>query len=171
MKRTWGLLITMGALILLFQSCSIKLKSESIPPEMKTINVSFFENDAPLVVGNLSQLFTEALKERIRSTTNLSIVTREGDASLSGSITDYRYGPISIQATQANKAPIAGASALTITVKVKFNYDANKKISFDRSFTKSLNYTGDLSSQEQTLIQAINKQLIDDIFNAAFNNW
>lgn len=138
---------------------------------MKTINVGIFENDAPLVVSYLSQQFTEDLKQRIRSTTRLSIVTSEGDASLSGSITDYRYAPISIQATNNNTAPIAGASALTITVKVKFVYDANKKLSFDQSFTKSLNYTGDLSTQEPALIKAINKQLIDEIFNTAFNNW
>jgi hypothetical protein len=138
---------------------------------MKTINVGFFENDAPLVVSNLSRDFTEDLKQRIRSTTSLSIVTGEGNASLSGSITDYRYGPISIQATNPNTAPIAGASALSITVKVKFVYDANKKLNFEQSFTKSLNYTGDLSAQEPTLIKAINKQLIDEIFNTAFNNW
>src|SRR4051812_1764673 len=133
MKRFLGLIMTMGFLILLCSSC-YTLKSSAIPPEMKTINVGFFENDAPLVVSNLSQQFTEALKQRIRSTTRLSIVTGEGDASLSGSITDYRYAPISIQATNNNTAPIAGASALTITVKVKFVYDANKKLSFDQSF-------------------------------------
>jgi hypothetical protein len=170
MKRFLGLITTMSFLIMLCPSC-YTLKSDVIPPGMKTINVGIFENDAPLVVSYLSQQFTEDLKQRIRSTTRLSIVTSEGDASLSGSITDYRYAPISIQATNPNTAPIAGASALTITVKVKFVYDANKKLSFDQSFTKSLNYTGDLSTQEQALIKAINKQLIDEIFNTAFNNW
>ena len=170
MKRIWGLIITLGALMLLFQSC-YTLKSNVIPPELKTISVPFFENEAPLVVSNLSQTFTEALKERIRTTTRLSIVTGQGDASMSGAITDYRYAPISIQATNNNQAPIAGASVLSITVKVKFDYEANKKMSFDQTFTKTQNYTGDLSTQEQALIQTIVRQLIDEIFNAAFNNW
>lgn len=171
MKRFWGLIVTLGFVVLLCPSC-YTLKSSSIPPEMKTINVGFFENDAPLVVSNLSQTFTEALKQRIRSTTRLSIVTNKEDATLTGSIVDYRYAPISIQATNGNNAPpIANASALTITVKVKFVYEANKKLNFEQSFSKSMNYTGDLAPQEQTLIQAISKQLIDDIFNTAFNNW
>ena len=170
MRRIWGLMIALGALVLLCPAC-YTLKSDVIPPDLKTINVSFFENDAPLVVGNLSQLFTEALKDRIRTTTRLSIVTGEGNASLSGAIVDYRYAPISIQATNNNTAPIAGASVLSITVKVKFVYDADKRLSFEQTFTKTANYTGDLSAQEQTLIQAINKQLIDEIFNTAFNNW
>lgn len=170
MKRIWGLVITLGAIMLLFQSC-YTLKSSVIPPELKTISVPFFENESALVVSNLSQTFTEALKERIRTTTSLSVVTGQGNASMSGAITDYRYAPISIQATNNNQAPIAGASVLSITVKVKFDYEANKKMSFDQTFTKTQNYTGDLSTQEQALIQVIVKQLIDEIFNAAFNNW
>jgi len=170
MKRIWGLVITLCAIMLLFQSC-YTLKSTSIPPEMKTISVPFFENEASLVVGTLSQTFTEALKERIRTTTRLSIVAGQGNASMSGAIKDYRYAPISIPSTAANQAPIAGASVLSITVRVKFDYDTDKKLSFDQTFTKTQNYTGDLSTQEQALIQVIVRQLIDEIFNTAFNNW
>jgi len=170
MKRIWGLIITLGAIMLLFQSC-YTLKSSVIPPNLKTISVPFFENEASLVVSNLSQTFTEALKERIRTTTNISIVAGQGNASMSGAIKDYRYAPISIQATGNNQAPIAGASVLSISVRVKFDYEADKKLSFDQTFTKTQNYTGDLSTQEQALIQIIVRQLIDEIFNAAFNNW
>jgi len=170
MKRLLGILVAMGCLVFLSPGC-YTLKSESIPPEMKTIRIDFFENNAPLVVSYLSQQFTESLKDRVRTTTRLSIVTGEGNASMSGSITDYHFAPVSIQATNNNAPPIAGASVLSITVNVKFTYDANKKLSFEQSFTKTMNYTGDISSQEQTLVTAINKQLIDDIFNRAFNNW
>ena len=170
MKRIWGLIITLVAIMFLFQSC-YTLKSNVIPPELKTISVPFFENEASLVVSNLSQTFTEALKERIRTTTRLSIVAGQGNASMSGAIKDYRYAPISIQATGNNQAPIAGASVLSISVRVKFDYEADKKLSFDQTFTKTQNYTGDLTTQEQALIQIIVRQLIDEIFNAAFNNW
>lgn len=170
MKRIWGLVITLSAIMLLFQSC-YTLKSTSIPPELKTISVPFFENEASLVVASLSQDFTEELKKRIRETTKLSIVTGQGNASMSGAIKDYRYAPISIPATGANQAPIAGASVLSISVRVKFDYEANKKLSFDQTFTKTQNYTGDLSTQEKALTKIIITQLIDEIFNAAFNNW
>lgn len=170
MKRIWGLILVMGVLVTLCPSC-YTLKSAAIPPDLKTINISFFENNAPLVVPTLSQSFTESLKDRVRSTTRLSIVTGEGDASMSGAIVEYRYAPISIPATNPNVAPIANVSALSITVHVKFVYDADKKLSFEQNFTKSINYTGDLSSKEQGLIQDINRQLIDEIFNTAFNNW
>lgn len=174
----------LGTVVMLFTSCSYHLTQSgaSIPIDQKTIDIEFFENTAPLVVPTLSQQFTEALKDRIRTQTKLSIVRgEEANSRMSGAITGYSYGPVSIQATNPNTAPIAGASRLTITVRVKYlKYDykdgkklsePNKKLSFDESFSKSLNYTGDLSTQEQTLIQQINKQLTDDIFNRAFANW
>lgn len=165
-----GVLLVVGALVFVSPGC-YTLNGKAIPPALKTINIGFFENDAQLVVANLSQTFTEALKTRIRSTTRLSIVNGEGNANMSGSITEYRIAPVSVQATSANAPPIAGAQALTISVHVKFVYEADKKLSFDQIFTKSINYTGDINSQEQGLIRTVTTQLIDDIFNKAFNNW
>lgn len=174
MKKLLGI-ISVCVLILTCPSC-YTLKNQSIPPSLKTINVQFFENNAALVVNNLSQTFTESLKDRIRTQTSLSLVRGEADATMSGAITGYSIAPASIQATANNVAPIADANRLTITVRVKFSFDAaktpaDKKLSFEESFTKFADYRGDISSQEQNLIQQINKQLIDDIFNRAFSNW
>ncbi|WP_419788821.1 LptE family protein [Mucilaginibacter sp. X4EP1] len=139
---------------------------------MKTIRVDFFENNAALVVNNLSTTFTEALKDRVRNTTRLSIVrVEEADAVMSGSITDYNIAPVSINATSNNVAPIAGASRLSITVSVKYVDNIDKKNSFEQSFTKTENFSGDIATHEQTLIADLNKQLTEDIFNRAFANW
>jgi len=174
MKRVaTGISIVLIGLILVCQSCtySLSLNGASIPPSMKTIRVDFFENTAALVVNTLSQQFTEALKDRIRNTTRLSIVRGEADAVMSGNITDYNIAPVSIGATPNNVVPRAGASRLTITVNVKYVYDANKKLSFEQSFTKYEDFSGDIASHEQALIADINKQLTEDIFNKAFANW
>ena len=163
----WGILIVCP-------SCTYRLSLEgtSIPPNMKTIRVDFFENDAQLVVNTLSNTFTEALKDRIRNTTRLSIVRNgEADASMSGSIVDYRIAPVSIQATASNVAPIAGASSLTITVNVKYVSDLDKKSNFEQQFSKSENFTGDIATHESALIADLTKQLTEDIFNKAFANW
>ncbi len=175
MKRIPKLLIIVTCLFVLGPSCTYKLSlnGASIPPSMKTIRVDFFENNAALVVNNLSTQFTEGLKDRIRNTTRLAIVTGDADATFSGSITDYNIAPVSITASSNNVAPIAGASQLTITVSVKYvnNLKEGKKDSFDQTFSKTQNFTGDINTQEQTLIAAIDKQLIEDIFNKAFANW
>ena len=167
------------ALIIIFiglvcPSCSytLKLNGSQIPKNMKTLRVEFFENNAALVVNNLSTTFTEAIKTRIRNTTSLSVVTAgEADGVMSGSITDYNIAPVSIPATNNNVAHIANASRLTITVNVKYTCDLDKKSNFESSFTKFENFTGDINAQEQTLIADITKQLTEDIFNKAFENW
>jgi hypothetical protein len=166
-------IVVFFCLVLIFPSCTYKLSlsGTSIPINMKTIRVDFFENNAALVVNTLSQSFTEALKDRIRTTSSLSIVRGEADATMSGTITDYNISPVSIQATNNNVAPIAGASQLTITVNVKYSSDLDKKDNFEQSFSKSEQFTGDIASHQATLIADITKQLTEDIFNKAFANW
>jgi len=164
--------LTVGVFLVFFtQSCTIKLSGESIPAELKTINIGYFENNAQLVVGNLSQNFTEALKSRVRSTTRLAIVQGEADASMTGNITGYTIEPVSVQATNNNVAPIAGANRLTITVSVTYTNKADKKLNFTQSFPAFADFTGDIASKEQGLIATITKQLTEDIFNRAFANW
>ncbi|MEB0260479.1 MULTISPECIES: LptE family protein [unclassified Mucilaginibacter] len=172
-KRLFLNVLTLGMVVMLFNSCAYKLSlnGASIPVGLKTIDVQFFENNAQLVVPTLSQTFTEALKNRIRSQTSISITRGEANATMSGAITGYSIAPVSIQATNSNTAPIAGASRLSITVTVKYMYEADKKLNFEETFTKYKEFVGDSASQEQTLIPEIVKQLTDDIFNRAFANW
>jgi hypothetical protein len=176
MKRFFGILAGIVVLGLLNPSCTVKLNGSTVPLTIRTINVEYFENNAPLVVNYLSQNFTEALKARIRSQTSLSMVQGEANAHLSGSITGYSIEPVSVQATNNNVAPRAGAERLTITVSVTFKTNTNaidrKALDFtQQSFSEHQDFTGDISTQEQTLINTIVKQLTDDIFNRAFANW
>jgi len=159
-------------LAIITPSCSFTLNGASTTG-LKTIYVGYFENDAPLVVATLSQDFTEGMKTRIRSTTSLSIVRSEegADASMTGTITGYSVAPVSISATANNTAPIAGASALTITVQVKYVNNVDKKLNYEQSFSESQNFTGDVAASQNTLLPAIEKSLIEDIFNKAFANW
>lgn len=161
-------------LVIACMGCSYKFNGASIPPAMKTINIRFFENNAPLVVPTLSQNFTEDLKERVRTQSRLSITQNEADAVIEGRITGYDIKPI---AFTDNTAPTAGANRLTITVFVKYtnNLDTGKvKGSFEESFSAFKDFVlqgGTLQSQEPQLIKEVNKQLTENIFNRAFAQW
>lgn len=166
------------AIMAVYSSCSVTLNGASIPAEMTTVDVEYFDNNALFVVNNLSQNFTEALKQRIRSQTRLSMVrTPDADAVFSGAIIAYTIAPVAVQATgNSNTPPIANASRLTITVKVKYKPNNSKKglehaQGYEQDFTKTADFTGDIASQEQALILNITKQLTEDIFNKAFANW
>ena len=149
-------------------------KGASIPPEMKTINISLFENHAPLVIPTLSNDFTESLKTYIRNQSKLTITQQlEADASITGEITGYDIKPISIQ---DNTRPVAGANRLTITVRVKYinNIKDHEKEGFDESFTAFTDFSlagQSLQSIQDKLIKEVNVKLTENIFNRAFAQW
>ena len=157
-------------IVLLFQSCGVySLSGASIPEEMKTISVQFFENNATLVVPYLANQFTEALKERIRNQSALSIERGEADANFEGRITDYSVRPVAIQGNER-----AGLTRITVTVNVKYTNTLKPELSFEESFNASQEFSlnqGPLESQQQKLITVINRQLSELIFNRAFANW
>ncbi|WP_026897127.1 LPS assembly lipoprotein LptE [Daejeonella oryzae] len=156
-------------LLLMQQSCGYKLSGASIPPEMKTISVQFFENNSSLVVPYLSQQFTEALKERIRSQSRLNIIRSDADANFEGRISDYSIRPVAIQGNER-----AGLNRLTITVFVKYTNTLKPEQGFEQSFSRFKDFsvqTRTLQAQEADLIKEINVQLTEDIFNRAFANW
>ena len=63
MKKNIFLILIIPILVS-FSSCGIySFTGGSISAGMKTVSVIVFENTAPLVNPNLSQAFTEALKE------------------------------------------------------------------------------------------------------------
>lgn len=151
-------------------SCGIySFTGASIPPTMKTVSVDFFENNAPLVVSYLSTDFTEALKERIRNQSGLSMVRTDADASFSGRITGYTINPTAVQGNDR-----AGLNRLSITVSVKYTNTVNPTLNFEEPFTRFKDFStnaGPIQSQEQQLIKDINSMLTEDIFNRAFANW
>lgn len=140
----------------------------SVSPDVKTVNVDFFPNQAPLFQPILSSTFTEGLKDKLLSQTKLNLIQSGGDLQFEGEITNYSSSPISIQNTEQ-----ASKNRLSITVKVKFTNNKDKTQSFEQSFTQFEDYdaTEPLSTKEEELIKAIVEKLTEDIFNKALANW
>ncbi len=159
-------------LFFVISGCKISLDGASIPKNMKTINVTVFENNAPLVVASLSTQFTEELKTRIRNQTSLSITPNDAEATFSGNIIGYDIRPVAIQDNN-NRQTLAGANRLTIRVNVKYVNNLDPEQSFEDSFErfKDFKLSGNLQSQEPGLIKDVTAQLTEDIFNRAFAQW
>lgn len=153
------------------ESCKIKysLNGATIPIEAKTVSVAFFANNTTLGSPSLSQKFTEKLRDVVSTQTNLALMKQNGDLQFEGTITDYNVAPIAIQSATDQ----AALNRLTVTISVKYSnkFDATKN--FEQSFTRFADYptSSSLSAQENDLLISINKQLTEDIFNKAFNNW
>lgn len=166
-----GILILMVCTLALFHSCRISYSftGASISPEVKTIQINQFPNNAVLVHPTLSQEFTDALRDKFQSQTNLILVNQNGDLVIEGEITDYNTRPTAIQSDD-----VAALNRLTITVKVTFVNKLDESQNFtNQAFSRYDDYpsTQDLSSVAETLVKTINEYLVEDIFNKAVVNW
>jgi hypothetical protein len=165
-------ILNIAAFVLLgiFVSCKMNysFSGASIAEDVKTVSVKTFQSYAPLANANLSQTFTEALKDILISQTNLNLVTKGGDLHFEGSIVGYNVTSVAIQGNET-----AALNRLSITVKVTFTNTKDKEQDFETNFTRFADYESsqNLASVEDGLIKDINDQLTQDIFNRALSNW
>ncbi|MFI5219533.1 MAG: LptE family protein [Bacteroidia bacterium] len=140
----------------------------SISPDIKSVSIQFFPNRASIVQPALSNAFTEKLKDKFVSETNLTLIKEKGDLSFEGNIIDYNVQPTAIQGDEN-----AALNRLTITVSVKFANAKDPKHDFENNFSRYADYDSkkSLTEVEKELIVQINQQLVDDIFNKAVVNW
>jgi hypothetical protein len=162
--------ILLAGFFLLFSSCRVNYSftGASISPNVKTITIQYFPNQAPLVVPTLSRSLTDALRDYFTSQTNLVLVDRGGDLVIEGAITGYSVQPVAIQGNET-----AAMNRLTVTVNVKFTNRTEEKQNYETSFSRYQDYQSNLplSTVEDGLIKEINDQLVQDIFNKSVVNW
>ena len=168
MKKNKTLLILILISTLLSGCGFYSFTGASISPDVKSISILQFPNKASLVQPSLSQNLTLALRDKFATQTNLNVVKNNGDLNIEGEITDYSVQAVAVQSNQQ-----AAMNRLIITVKVKFTNTKNDKQDFETSFSRYRDYNSqlNLSSVENSLIEQINKELVEDIFNKAVVNW
>ncbi len=168
MKTKFGHLI-IYCFMILTSGCGIySFTGASIPPGAKTVSIRYFPNNADLVEPTLSQTFTDALRDKFASQTNLDVISENGDLQFRGEITNYEVTPVAITGEQT-----AALNRLTISVKVKYTNTLNEEVDFESSFSRYEDYPSekDLTEVRQGLIDQINEMLVEDIFNKAVVNW
>lgn len=146
----------------------VSLSGATIPPEAKTVSVGFFQNNTSLGPPSLSQRFTEKLRDVVSQQTRLTLIKQNGDLQFEGYISDYNVAPVAI--TSADQAAL---NRLTISVKVVYLNKFEAAKNFDQVFTRYAQFPGDrnVSDMEEELVGEIYRQLTEDIFNRAFNDW
>ena len=140
----------------------------SVSPDVKTVSIQYFKNNASLAPATMSQSFTEALKDIFVSQTSLALTQKNGDLNFEGEITNYMTAPVAIQSNDQ-----AALNRLTISVNVRFTNAKDEKQNFEAAFSRFADYSSSqsLTSVQSDLIDQINKQLAQDIFNKAMVNW
>lgn len=160
----------------LMQGCgAYSFTGINLPPTVKTISIQNFYNDTGSGPSDLTQTFTEGLRDYYLRNTNLGIVPADGDLQLEGSIIGYQLSPVAPVASNNENAPDrAGLQRLTITVRVDYINTQDESQSFSKNFSFYDDYNPDLSdliAEEPRLISNIFETIIFDIFTNTVANW
>jgi len=149
-------------------TCKYGFKDVSLPPEVKTFRVNYFENRAEYKNPQLSPQVTEKLKQKIIGTTRLQQTNGdEAHYDINGFISAYYTSTTAISASNTS------LNRLTATFHIIFKNTLDEKKNFEADVTYSVDFDANLSlSQvEQQKGDEISRNLTDAIFNKIFSNW
>jgi hypothetical protein len=157
-----------GCCFLLAASCRVySFRDVSIPPEIKTIKINGFTNQARYVNPQLSTRLKEAFEQKVLRQTRLTRTNSE-DAhyKISGYISQYDVTTSGISSQQAatNRLTVGVHITLQNTLDNKtVEYDVSRNFDFPASLT--------LTQAESQLQDDILRNMSDEIFNRIFSNW
>ncbi|MEX1382138.1 LptE family protein [Lutibacter sp.] len=164
-----GILFSLLTLITI-QSCGIySFTGTNINPDVKTVQIDYFPNEAILVEPSLSQVFTTQLRDLFDTQTNLTSVSSGGDLQFEGEITGYKINPMTATAQQT-----AAQNRLTITVNVRFFNNKNEDDNFEKNFSHYYDYDANaqlIGSALDDAFDEIIERIAQDIFNASVAKW
>ena len=168
MKKTSFLILMV--VMFISQSCGIySFTGTNLDPNIKTVQIDYFPNNAVLIEPSLSQTFTTNFQDLFLRQTNLTLVKSGGDLQFEGEITGYKINPMTATAEQT-----AAQNRLTITVNVRFFNNKNEDDNFERTFSHYYDYDGNAQLTGSLMDEAFDEiieRISQDIFNASVAKW
>jgi hypothetical protein len=161
--------IIVFVLLTVFSSCSIYNFTGTGKIDAKTVQVNYFQNNAPLIQPGIERTFTQRLQNLIQNQTNLNLTNTGGDLVYEGEITDYRISPMTATADQR-----ASQNRLTITVKVRFTNKNKETDDFEKSFSFFYDYAGTdqlIGAKLTEALDVIYERITQDVFNESLAKW
>ena len=167
-KKTY-LIALMCVLFGLLIGCkTYSFSGANVDPDLQSISITYFNNNSGNGPPYASDQFTQDLKEKMLNNTNLDIVNSNGDVQFSGAVVGYTY---TVQAPTGNET--SDLRRITMTVDVQFDNFVKPDENWRKNFSAYADYpvSESLDAVEESIIDDINQQIIDKIFNEAFVKW
>jgi hypothetical protein len=143
-------------------------KGYSIPETAKTYYVGTFKVNAFNAPPAINQTFTESLKDKVARESRLRYTDSEPDMEFNGAIQGFNVSAVAPQPGERTSF-----NRLTIIVQVEYTSKLDAKGSWSKSFSHFADFAADqnLLDVQDDLITIIFTQILEDVFNTAFNNW
>jgi len=149
-------------------ACKYSFTGISIPADVRTFYVEPFEVEAPNAEPTISQTFSDALRDKIQTESRLTQALTDPHCEFKGTITNFKVSSVAPQPGEQT-----AFNRLDITVNVEFINHKDEEQSWKQNFPYFSDFPSDQNflDQQDELIETINVQLVEDIFNKAFTNW
>ncbi len=170
MKKTLKYIISGLLLVMLVYACKVSYSFTgiSVSKDVKTYQVDYFPNNAPLVEPGLNEDFRNKLIDRLDKQTNLTQVKSGGDIVFQGEIVDYNVEPVALSSGQT-----AAQNRLTIAIKIEYTNnknpddDTSKRYSWYHDYPASTSLTDIKTGAHEEILNVI----LDNLFNDTLAKW
>ncbi len=144
------------------------LKGYSIGADISTYFVGNFKIAALNAPATINQTFSESLKDKVSRESRLKLTDTDPDLEFNGTIQGFHVTAVAPQPGERTSF-----NRLTIQVSIEFTNTKNSKENWNRTFSHFEDFPTEqnLLQVQDDLIVIIFNQILEDIFNQAFNNW
>lgn len=167
MRQVRFFILLLLPIVMVACTVSYSFTGASISPQVKSYTIYDF-TDRIRLNPTLSDYIAEQMKDKFTRQTSLNYANDGGDLEFEGTIVGYDIKPISVQSNDE-----AAQSRLTIRVSMKFTNNKEPENDFETEFSAYADYSIDsnFSEVEESLVEIIVTQIINDIYNKAVANW
>lgn len=137
--------------------------------KIKTLYIAEFQNQAERVNPAVAIDFNERIKDVFTRNTKLTLLPNgPADLEIEGEIIRY-----DIMGFAVKENSYSSQTRLTMSVRMRYRNNVNPNEDKEETFTAYQDFDANLqlSTVENELIEKINKEIIDQIFNATLSNW
>lgn len=171
----WLYIFFLFSFFFFLNSC-YSFTGSSLNPDIKTIQIKDFVNNAVLVNPTLAQQFTIDMNNRFLQRTTLKGTTQNPHILIEGQITDYSITPATISSpvgTSTGGQIQTAQNKLSISVKIHYENTIEPDKSFDRTYIDEATFSSDLDINqiEAQQIKVVNERIINKIFNDIIADW
>ncbi len=164
-----------AALLILFTilmvACTVSYKFNGASinyAETPDIEIRDFQNQALLVYPPLTQVFNERMKDVFTRNTKLKFTSVNPALEIEGEIVRYDLTPLSVKEDN-----LASQTRLTMGVKMRFRNNKNPAEDKEETITAYRDFDSNkmLNDVQESLVDELTKDIVDQIFNATMSNW
>ncbi|MBK5721524.1 hypothetical protein JGH11_11635 [Dysgonomonas sp. Marseille-P4677] len=164
-----AILLILFATLMTTCTVSYKFNGASINyAETPDIEIRDFQNQALLVYPPLAQVFNERMKDVFTRNTKLKFTSVNPSLEIEGEIVRYDIAPLSVREDN-----LASQTRLTMGVKMRFRNNKNPAEDKEETITAYRDFDSNLmlTDVQESLVDELTKDIVDQIFNATMSNW